>query len=462
MDVNKLNGIVKATAAKTGVPHQNIYDMYFFERFLYRLSLSKYKENFVMKDGFLLENIVGMKARTTMDIDLKTVGVTLSDDEIVNIFSEIALLDSGDGITYSVLSISDIAAELKYGGKSVKVGARLKNLKKIFSIDIAQGDIVTPYPIWYTYKSSVDDSEFELLAYTPETMIAEKFETLIAKGMSNSRAKDLFDIHIVWKQGVDIDRLNAAFINTFYIRGTRFDVSDIRETLNNIYNSEYRREVFEGYAQKHSFANGTSFDAVMQTAFAVCDSIKVCKVQLPVSTARITLARHGEDEQDKVGGWSDSKLTKTGVEQIKAFAETLDRNYDLILASDLPRTKQSAEILAKRLNCPIECDKGLRETNNGDLKNMTKEEFAAGKYKRFVDMDMDESYPNGESPNGFYERVKSAFIEILKKHNGKQLLIVTHGGVITVIQCLLHGWQYSNMLKIVPPYATKIEIERTN
>lgn len=187
-----------------------------------------------MKGGFLLENIVGMKARTTMDIDLKTVGITLSDDEIVNIFSEIALFDSGDGITYSVLGISDIAAELKYGGKSVKIEARLKNLKKIFSVDIAQGDIVTPYPIRYTYKSSVDDNEFELLAYTPETIIAEKLETLIAKGMSNSRAKDLFDIHIVCKQGVDIDRLNAALINTFYIRGTKFDVSDIREPTSTV------------------------------------------------------------------------------------------------------------------------------------------------------------------------------------------------------------------------------------
>ena len=166
MDINKLNGYVDATAAKTGVPHQNIYDMYFFERFLYRLSLSEYKENFVMKGGFLLENMVGMKARTTMDIDLKTVGITLLDKEIVDIFKQIAEINDNDGITYSVLGISDIAAELKYGGKSVKIEARLKNLKKVFSIDIAQGDVVTPYPVQYKYKSPIDDSEFEILAYT--------------------------------------------------------------------------------------------------------------------------------------------------------------------------------------------------------------------------------------------------------------------------------------------------------
>lgn len=311
----------------------------------------------------------------------------------------------------------------------------------------------------YKYKSPIDESEFELLAYTTETIIAEKFETLIAKGMSNSRAKDLFDIHILWKQGIDRERLNAALINTFYIRRTKFNVEKIREKLSDIYSSEYRREVFDKYAAKHRFANGITFDEVIQSAFEICDSIKVCKIDLPKITSRITLIRHGEDEQDKIGGWLDNKLTETGVEQIKSLAETLDRNYDLILSSDLLRAKQSAEMLADSLNCTIEYDEGLRETNNGDLKNMTEAEFAVGKHKRFIDMNMDESYPNGESPNSFYERVKTAFTEILKKQSGKRLLIVTHGGVITVIQCLLNGWQYSNMLKIVPQYATKIEIK---
>lgn len=458
MDVNKLNGIVRSTAAETGVPHQNIYDMYFFERFLYRLSVSKYKINFVMKGGFLLENIVGMKARTTMDIDLKTVGVELTDSELIAVFAEIGKIDADDEIIYTVLGISDIAAELKYGGKSIKIEARLKNLKKIFSVDIAQGDIVTPYPQKYSYKSIVDNSEFELLAYTPETIIAEKFETLIAKGMSNSRAKDLFDIHILLKKGIDWDRLNAALINTFYIRGTRFVKSEIKSVLDKICASAYRREVFEGYAKKHTFANGITFDEVMKSAYTVCDGIKACETELPKSSVKISLVRHGEDEQDKVGGWSDNNLTTNGIAQVKKLAGNL-APYDLILSSDLPRAKQTAEILAEGLHCDIVYDEGLRETNNGNLKNLTKAEFTAKGYKRFIDMGMSESYEDGESPLAFYERVKSAYEKILKKYDGKKILLVTHGGVITVIQCLINGWQYSNMLKIVPPYATKLDIE---
>ncbi len=458
MDVNKLNGIVRSTAAKTGVPHQNIYDMYFFERFLYRLSMSKYYANFVMKGVFLLENIVGLKARTTMDLDLKTVGVELAEDELFAVFSEIGKTDADDGITYTILGISDIAAALKYGGKSIKIEARLKNLKKIFSVDIAQGDIVTSYPQKYNYRSVVDNSQFELLAYTPETMIAEKFETLIAKGMSNSRAKDLFDISILLKQSVDWGRLNAALINTFYIRGTQFQKSKIKTVLDEIYASAYRREVFEDFAKKHTYANDVTFDEVMQSAYTVSDGIKTCNVKLPKNSVKISLVRHGEDERDKVGGWSDNHLTTNGIAQVRKLTDSLAENYDFIISSDLPRAKQTAEIIAEKSNCAIIYNEGLRETNNGDLKNLTKAEFVARGYKRFIDMGMTESYPNGESPLAFYERVKSAFIDILEMYKNKKILLVTHGGVITVIQCLINDWKYSNMLRIVPPHASKIDM----
>lgn len=250
MDVNKLKSKVVQLAKAIGVPHQNIYDMYFFERFLCRLSQSAYYDNFVLKGGFLLENIVGVKARTTMDIDLKAVGIVLSDEKVKEIFSEIASVKNDDEVEYSVLSVSDITADMKYGGKSVKIEARLKNLKRTFTVDIALGDLVTPYPEKRIIRSLLDDSKFNILAYNSETVIAEKFETLISKGMSNSRAKDLFDIHVLMQRNVDIDRLNAALINTFYVRQTEFNINTIRSALDGISQSDYRREVFDQYVKK--------------------------------------------------------------------------------------------------------------------------------------------------------------------------------------------------------------------
>lgn len=196
----------------------------------------------------------------------------------------------------------------------------------------------------------------------------------------------------------------------------------------------------------------------MQSAFAVCDAIKVDLVDLPRSSAKVTLVRHGEDEQCSIGGWSDNKLTENGILQAESLARTLSRDYDVILSSDLPRAKQTAEIIAAKLNCEIEYIADLREVNNGDFKNMSKRDFNARKCKRFVDMNMNEAYPNGESPFNFYERIKAVFSKILQKYDEKKILVVTHGGVITVIECLIHNWQYSNLLRLAPPYATAVEI----
>lgn len=462
MNIEKLKGAVQKTVAKTGVTHQSVYDMYFFERFLFRISKSKHKNNFVFKGGFLLENMMGLSARTTMDIDLKAMKIEMSDNALLAIMKDICNTTTDDEIEYSVLSIEPITAETKYDGKFVKIQAKLKNLKRVFSIDIAQGDIVTPYPQKYIYNSSIDGLSFELFAYTKETIIAEKFETLIAKGMGNSRAKDLFDMYLLMNENIDFKRLNAAIINTFYIRGTAFNLEIIKDTIQKIYNSKYRRELYEKYAKTHSFVKNVSFEDVMSAVEKIFNAIQNEKIDLPVKNISITLVRHGEDEQDKIGGWSDNHLTELGKYQILKLAQTLDEIYDYILSSDLIRAKESAEILQDKLSCPIAYIEGLRETNNGILKNVTKEEFARDGYKRFADLEFDECYEGGESPKQFFERIKETFYKLIEEYEGKKVLIMTHGGVIMVIQCLLNGYKYSNLLKIAPPHAAKIEITIKN
>ena len=462
MNIEKLKGAIQKTVAKTGVSHQSVYDMYFFEQFLFRLSISKHKEKFVFKGGFLLENMLGVSARTTMDIDLKAMKIEMSDKKLMSVMKDICKIDADDEIEYAVLGIEPITAETKYNGKSVKIQAKLKNLKKTFGIDIAQGDIVTPYPQRYTYNSSIDDLSFELFAYTKETIIAEKFETLVTKGLGNSRAKDLFDIYLLMNDGVDADILYAAIINTFYKRETAFDLQSIHDMLQKIHTSKYRKELYEKYAKTHSFVKAVSFEDVMSAVYKIFDILHGKKIILPNVDISISFIRHGEDEQDKVGGWSDNHLTALGKEQIAAVAETLDEEYDYILSSDLIRTKESAEIIGQNISRPIVYIEGLRETNNGTLKNLTKKEFIKGGYKHFTELGFEENYQGGESPKQFYERVQQTFCNILKEYNGKKILIVSHGGVITVIECLLKDYKYSNLLKIVPPHASKTEINIKN
>ena len=163
----------------------------------------------------------------------------------------------------------------------------------------------------------------------------------------------------------------------------------------------------------------------------------------------LDIVRHGEYLPTKVGGWTDDHLSNNGVKQIESLIEQLDDNYDIFISSDLNRAKESADILNKKLQMNIVYDFSIREINSGILNDMSIEDFY-NKYPGmfFQTLEMDESFPEGESPNSFYERVKNAFIRILDENRNKKILMVTHGGVITIIYCLLNGYKYSNKMQI--------------
>lgn len=236
----------------------------------------------------------------------------------------------------------------------------------------------------------------------------------------------------------------------------------MREILAEIRAFPYRRRIYENYARKAPHAKNVSFDEAMNSAFGVLESLKEGEIILPTTGTSITFIRHGEDDKSKVGGWSNGKLTEKGKEQMKAFAQGLTSPCDLIVSSDLPRARESAEILSEVLHCPIIYDEGLREINNGDYKDLSFEEFSKGDFKKFVDLEIDEPYPNGESPSRFFERVKLTYMQILERHGGKRIAIVTHAGVITCIECLTKGYAYSNLLRISPHYAGKMDVLADN
>ena len=174
------------------------------------------------------------------------------------------------------------------------------------------------------------------------------------------------------------------------------------------------------------------------------------KINLKDYNVKLHLVRHGQDEQDKMGGWSDNHLTTLGIKQIQDLIPQIDDHYDLFVASDLVRTKETAEILNCKLNMNINYDPGFRETNNGCYKNMSKAEFNEHHYKRFTELEENESFGGGDTPNTFYNRVKDSFITLLENNKNKKILLVTHGGVISVILCLVKGVEYSNHVKMHP------------
>ena len=460
MELDRIKAKVRALSAQQGVDVQIVWDAFFFEGFLRRLSRTPYAQRFVLKGGFLLQSVVGIASRSTMDIDFKYVGQNMPDTELATCFREVCEIENGDGIQYDVLGIEDIKAETKYGGKTARISARFFNVRKTFGIDVGFGDVVTPSPVEHVFDSPFGEEEYRLLIYPVETALAEKLETLVSKGTNNSRSKDLVDICLYTSHGFDPLTFRAATVNTFWLRGTPYDPETILGTANKVFASERIRELYDHYRYKHPFASEITF----QMCKEAMDSLLSClafpsKVCLSDYDVALHLVRHGQDDPERLGGWSDNHLTQVGIAEIERLREEVDDSYDLFVASDLERAKESAEILNAKWNMEIQYSESFREVNNGVLRNISKRDFRMhypGRY--FATLGMDESYPEGETPNQFFERVEKSFLSLLQANRGKKVLLVTHGGVITVILCLLNGYPYSNKLKIAPPTGTLIKL----
>ncbi len=456
MELGKVKSLIDKFSKEKAIDVQVAWDTFFFEEFLYRLSKSEYSKSFVFKRGFYLQSIVGIDVRSTMDLDLKLMSSTLPDEQLNQIIQDICSIHSDSKIDFKVMNISNIKAKTKYEGRTIKIEGKFYNVRKVFSVDIGFGDVVTPYSILYNYKSLLLDDEYKLYAYPIETIIAEKLETLVSKETNNSRVKDLIDLYLLNNYGFDEDLMTASVINTFHLRQTLFDKDYIKDTINEVLTYGRIQDLFDNYIKTHAFAKKISFDECIHAVWNIFNRIHF-KERLDISRyqAEIHLIRHGEDEQDKIGGWSNNRLTSKGIEEVNDLINVIDNHYDLFVSSSLERAKETAEILNSKLKSNIIYDNCFKEINNGDLANLTKKDFMKqypGLY--FSSLGIDDHYPNGESPREFYIRIRDAFLKLLEENQGKKILLVTHGGVITIILAMINGYEYSTKLKITPKTAS--------
>lgn len=169
---------------------------------------------------------------------------------------------------------------------------------------------------------------------------------------------------------------------------------------------------------------------------------------------KIYIVRHGQDDDSVRGGWSSVPITETGIKQAYALANELltDKKYNIgkIYSSDIHRAKQTAQIIADKLNVSVEYLPEFREVNNGVLAGMNNIEVEK-KYPNLFwrNLEWDEHYPGGESPKEFYERVClvwNSFTKSLIDYD-KNVLLVTHGGVINIIRCIINSESYSNKVR---------------
>ena len=276
IDAEDLKIKIKTKAHENHLEPQDIMQMYFFERLLYQIGISKYNYNFILKGGLLLSAIFGDERRTTQDMDTMLKGIPLNAKTLEKILEKIISIDGKDGITFEIVNIKDIRLIDKYGGLKVKLIP--------LSIDVTVGDPITPKELKFKYKCMFDDCYINIMAFNKETIIAEKFETFITDNIMNTRAKDFYDLYILltrFYNDINKDDLVKAIKNTFERRAAKFDINMIVSNFDLIKNSERLKTNFNKYKLKKIYVRDISYEDVMDAIEII---IKLLQKELtPVS-----------------------------------------------------------------------------------------------------------------------------------------------------------------------------------
>ena len=256
---------------------QQVLQNYMFERFLERLSVSKYKEKLIIKGGLLLSSIIGINLRSTMDIDADIIGINFNKKEIEKLVINIINIDLNDNTQMKLDKIEEIKEESEYGGYRVKLVGNIENLKIPFHIDISTGDIITPKAIEYKYKKLLEDDYIEIYTYNQETIIAEKLQTILSRKIANSRMKDYYDLYYFvnfkWKE-IDKVILKQAIYATFKNRNTENDLKNIERIIETITKDKTLHTSWADYKDKHSYAKNISFKDIINTIEFIKNEVK--------------------------------------------------------------------------------------------------------------------------------------------------------------------------------------------
>ncbi len=274
MNSDKLNAIIKKKANGNSNLSHHFHQMFFFEHVLMRLEKSEYKDNIILKGGVLLSSIIGNDLRTTKDIDATLKGLPLTIEMVEEIFKEILSIDIKDNVYFELVSIKDIRITDEYGGFRLNIKGTFYKIRTNFFIEITTGDIITPREIKYKYSSIFEDKKINIMAYTIETIIAEKFESIISKNITTTRAKDFYDLYMLidnHKDEIDNGVLKRAVINTFNKRNTTYDINLFRETLEILESSDTLKNVFMDYQSKLVYPQKVEYKKTIEALNLIID-----------------------------------------------------------------------------------------------------------------------------------------------------------------------------------------------
>lgn len=256
----QLKALVRNLSKAKNVEAEIILRNFMLERFLERVSISAYKDSFVLKGGMLIAAMVGIDTRTTMDMDVTIKGKTLSQSEVSIFIENILSIPIDDGVSFTLLGIEEIREEADYPGYRASIETILDKTRQTLKIDITTGDYVTPGEIEYSFRLMFEDRAIRILAYNLETVLAEKFETIITRGATTTRMRDFYDIFILTStQSFDSEIFKAALKKTVQKRGTTEQMSDVENVIKTITDSSILIDLWERYQKKFTYAEDVSW-----------------------------------------------------------------------------------------------------------------------------------------------------------------------------------------------------------
>ena len=280
MNSDKLKSIISKKAHGNSDISQKFYQLFYFERILERISISNYRGQIILKGGLLLTSIIGNDERTTKDMDATLKGIPLTKNDVEKVFNEILHIDIDDGVSFQIISIKDIRLEDEYGGFRLNILSTLDNNKTYITVELTTGDVITPKEMKYNYNSIFEDKKIPIMSYTLETVLAEKFQTIVTRGLLNTRLKDFYDVYILINTKINElskDNLIKAIKNTFERRETNIDMEQFNEVIKYLNDDKNMNNLWNEYVSKNPYAKGVKFE---DTIKAIKEIVEILESEL--------------------------------------------------------------------------------------------------------------------------------------------------------------------------------------
>lgn len=280
----QLKDLIRNLSKEVGIEAHVLIRKYMMERFLERVSSSKYNGSFILKGGMLVAAFVGVEARATMDIDTTIKGIPVTIVDMERTITEISNIDLDDNVKFRIKKVSEIMDEAEYSGIRFSMDAVLDGAVIPLKIDISTGDVITPREIAYSYKLMFEDRTIPIMTYPIETVLAEKLETVISRSITNTRMRDFYDIHILLKsQNINADILALALERTAKKRGNFSLLENAESILKIVKSDEDMKRLWDIYQKKFKYAGEYTWDEVIH-------SVRELSIEAKLDVEKISVA----------------------------------------------------------------------------------------------------------------------------------------------------------------------------